>query len=226
MIDCGCGPGTITLGLASLVMPGTVTGVDTESSQVSTASENASLQKITNIKFLVGNVYELPCAKNSFDAAFSHAMLEHLQEPLKALRELFRVLKPGGILGVRSPDWGGFLVAPSNPELDEAISYYKRLQQHNGGDPYVGRKLKSLLRQSGFIEIKTSASYECYQNPTLIAEYLAMRIEGSETTDKAVEKGWTNPEAIEIMSKALRDWSNHPDALFAQAWCEAIGRKA
>jgi ubiquinone/menaquinone biosynthesis C-methylase UbiE len=226
VIDCGCGPGTITLGLASLVMPGTVTGVDTESSQVSTAYENASLQKITNIKFLVGNVYELPCAKNSFDAAFSHAMLEHLQEPLKALRELFRVLKPGGILGVRSPDWGGFLVAPSNPELDEAISYYKRLQQHNGGDPYVGRKLKSLLRQSGFIEIKTSASYECYQNPTLIAEYLAMRIEGSETTDKAVEKGWTNPEAIEVMSKALRDWSNHPDALFAQAWCEAIGRKA
>ncbi len=226
LLDCGCGPGTITLGLANLVVPGTVTGVDAESSQLSIARENAATQKISNIKFLVGSVYELPCAKDSFDAAFSHAMLEHLQEPLKAVKELFRVLKPGGILGVRSPDWGGFLVAPSNPELDEAISYYKRLQQNNGGDPYVGRKLRALLRQSGFIEIKASASYECYQDHRLIAEYLAMRIEDSETTDKAVERGWTNPEAIELMSRALRDWSKHPDALFAQAWCEAIGRKA
>ena len=109
--------------------------------------------------------------------------------------------------------------------MDAAISYYKKLQQNNGGDPYIGRQLKALLRQAGFADIKASASYECYQNPSLIAEYLALRIENN-TTDKAVERGWANPQMLESMSVALRNWSNHPDALFAQAWCEAIGKKA
>lgn len=225
LLDCGCGPGTITLGFAKAIAPGAVTGVDVSSSQISLARENALKQAIDNAEFLEGNIYNLPFSDHSFDGAFSHALLEHLQEPIKALQELFRVLKPGGIVGVRTPDWGGFLIAPSTPELDQAISYYKLLQQRNGGNPYVGRQLRGLLRDAGFSNIKASASYECYEDLGSIAEYLASRIESSESIDRAVEKGWATLDSLRLMSDALRQWSQHADAIFAQAWCEAVGYK-
>jgi ubiquinone/menaquinone biosynthesis C-methylase UbiE len=225
LLDCGCGPGTITLGFAKVITPGTVTGIDIGSSQISIARENALKQAISNADFLEANSYELPFAENSFDAAFSHALLEHLQEPTKALQELLRVLKPGGVLGVRTPDWGGFLIAPSNAQLDKAIEYYKLLQQRNGGNPYVGRQLRGLLRQAGFTDIKASASYECYENLSAIAQYLALRIESSPSQDQAVQRGWTDLQSLESMSSALREWSQHPDGIFAQAWCEAVGHK-
>lgn len=225
LLDCGCGPGTITLGFAALIAPGTVTGTDIGSSQIRIARENALKQEISNVNFLEGNIYNLPFEDNSFDAAFSHAVLEHLQEPIKALQELFRVLKSGGVLGVRNPDWGGFLIAPSTPELDQAIEYYKRLQQHNGGNPYVGRNLRALLREAGFTGIKASASYECYDDLSSIGEYLALGISSSQASDQAVEKGWTDSQSLGSMSSALRQWSQHPDGIFAQAWCEAVGHK-
>ena len=225
LLDCGCRPGTITLGFAKVIAPGRVIGIDVGSSQISIARENALEQGISNAEFLEGNIYDLPFKDESFDAAFSHAVLEHLQEPIKALQELLRVLKPGGILGVRTPDWGGFLIAPSTPELDKAISYYKLLQQKNGGNPYVGRQLRALLREAGFTGIKASASYECYENLSSIAEYLALRIEDSDRVDRVVERGWADANSLESMSRTLREWSQHPDGLFAQAWCEAVGQK-
>ena len=224
LLDCGCGPGTIALGFARLIAPGTVTGVDRELSQINIAREKAHQQGIANANFQVANIYELPFPNDSFDAAFSHAVLEHLQHPTQALQELLRVLKPGGVVGVRSPDWGGFLIAPGNPELDKAISYYKLLQQKNGGNPYVGRNLKALLRQAGFTEIEASATYECY-NPLSAAEFLALIIE-SNHADEAVDRGWTDLRSLKSMSDALREWSKHPDGLFALAWCEAVGRKS
>jgi ubiquinone/menaquinone biosynthesis C-methylase UbiE len=226
VIDCGCGPGTITIGLAQLVAPGRVTGTDIGSSQIAIARENASSQEISNIEFIEANINQLPFADNSFDVAFSHAVLEHLHSPVKVLQELLRVLKPDGVLGVRTPDWGGFLIAPSNSELERAIAYYKLIQQKNGGNPYVGRHLRGLLREAGYINIKASASYECYENLSSIGEYLALRIKDSERLDRAVEQGWVeNSQALSSMSNALREWSQHPDGIFAQAWCEAVGQK-
>ncbi|WP_191758515.1 class I SAM-dependent methyltransferase [Komarekiella delphini-convector] len=232
LLDCGCGPGTITLGLAKVIAPGTVTGIDREVSQIRIAAENALTQAVSNANFLEGNIYALPFPDDSFDAVFSHALFEHLQEPVKALRELWRVLKPEGIVGLRSPDLGGLLIAPTTPELDKAISYCKWLQQQNSGNPYVGRELRALLRQVEFTTIKASASCECYEPLSLATEYLALIIEASEKVDQVVEKGWTDERCLrramptlKAMSGALRELSQHPDGFFAQTWCEVVGQK-
>lgn len=225
LLDCGCGPGSITLGLASLVAPAIATGLDQEASQVQLAQENAMQQGITNVKFRVGSVYQLPFADQTFDAIFSHAVIEHLQSPEQALREWWRVLKPGGIVGVRVPDWGGFLTYPGDPDLAAAIAYYKQLQEFNGGNPYVGRQLKALLRAAGFTDIRTSASYEHYIPLSTFTDYLAFRIEASQTVDQAIDRGWVDIDLLTRMSQAVRSWSQHPDAFFAQTWCEAVAYK-
>ena len=105
LLDCGCGPGTITLGFAEVVSPGRVIGMDVEESQVEIARSNAETVGLSNATFETANIYELPFDDNSFDAAFCHGVLDHLTDPLKALLEMRRVLKPGGVIGVRSGNW-------------------------------------------------------------------------------------------------------------------------
>jgi SAM-dependent methyltransferase len=57
-------------------------------------------REIANVAFQAATVYQLPYADGSFEAAFACAVLQHLAAPLAALRELRRVLKPGGVIGV------------------------------------------------------------------------------------------------------------------------------
>jgi SAM-dependent methyltransferase len=210
VLDCGCGPGTITLGIASAVAPGRVVGVDFAESQVEQARSNAAQQRVKNIDFRTADCYCLPFPDDTYDRAFCHALLEHLGEPVRALRELHRVLMPSGIIGVCSPDWGGFLMAPPSRELSHAIEAYTALQVRNGGDVFVGRKLGVHLAEAGFREVVLSARYECYRSLGSIGEYLAAQLERQGDQGSA---------------ETLRNWSSNRGGMFAQAWVAAIGRK-
>jgi len=221
LLDCGCGPGSITLGLASLVAPGEVVGLDRESSQIELARSAAESKGITNVRFDVGSVYELPFSDASVDVVFAHAVFEHLREPLAALAAIRRVLVPGGLLALRSPDWGGFLLAPESEQLTAAITYYQNLQIRSGGDVHVGRRFKALLRNAGFNALEFSASYECYASLEFIGEYLAERIErSSDAATSASER-----QQIQNSAETLRDWYRCEDGVFAQCWCEITGTK-
>jgi SAM-dependent methyltransferase len=70
---------------------------------------------VANVRFEVADPYQLPFPDHSFDAAFAHAVLTHLREPVRALVEMRRTLRPGGIVGVSDWDFGAFLVSPVTP---------------------------------------------------------------------------------------------------------------
>jgi SAM-dependent methyltransferase len=116
VLDCRCGPGSITIGLAAAVAPGQAVGIDPDTRQIATARALAAQEGLPNVAFEVGNVYDLPFANASFDAAFANSMLFHLSEPLAAVRQMRRVLKPGGLAGIRDPDVGAEVLAPPTPD--------------------------------------------------------------------------------------------------------------
>jgi SAM-dependent methyltransferase len=138
---------------------------------------------------------------------FSHALFEHLAEPVRGVSEIRRVLRPGGVAGLCSPDWGGFILSPTDDRVERAISRYRVLQEKNGGETRAGRQLGSWLEAGGMVIERIQARYECYPDSRLIAEYLALQLE----------------QAGEMESgSVLRDWAARPWSLFAQAWVSAI----
>ncbi len=228
LLDCGCGPGTVTVGLAQTVTPGAVVGIDIEPSQIEAAQAHATEQGVANVRFDVASIYDLPFAAGSFQAAYAQACLLHLGDPVAALKEMRRVLEPGGVVGVRDADYGGAVFAPFDALVDQVNQLVIRLHKHNGGDPYVGRRHRELLREAGFTRNTATAWAGC--NGTLEAtrfwgQFLARRLLEPHYGGRMIELGWINQSTLEQMSAACRAWGQHPDAFSTWTMCEAVGWK-
>jgi SAM-dependent methyltransferase len=173
-------------------------------------------------------VYELPFADNSFDAAFAHGVLEHPGDPMRALVEIRRVLNPGGIIGVRSPDYTGHVYSPTNPIVDESLALIERFVQLHGGSRRIGGRLRAMLRDAGFVRVKGSASVETNGTPESTrfeGEAMAGIFAEGHYHDKWISLGWVDDAELQGMASAWLAWGDHPDAIRATMWCEAVGWK-
>ena len=106
LLDVGCGPGTITADVAMRLSGGSAVGVDLAESVVEAA--RAAHADVANLSFEVGDAYDLSFEDGAFDVVYAHQVLQHLSEPVRALEEMRRVLRPGGLLAVRDADYGAF----------------------------------------------------------------------------------------------------------------------
>lgn len=212
ILDAGCGPGSITLDVAERFPEATVVGLDREESQLEIARSGAAKRGVKNVSFAFGSLGENwnPLFE-AFDLVYSHAVFEHVPNPIDCLRQLHTSLSKNGIIALKSPDWGGFVLYPETRECREAFDAYETIQKANGGDTHAGRKLGAWLREAGFVDTEVTATYEVYRDVPEVAEYLALRLEYDGESAHAEE---------------LRNWACHRDAFFAQTWIAASGRKA
>ncbi len=223
LLDCGCGPGTITRGLAARVAPGEVVGVDLEGSQLELARNEPGSPP--NLRYVQAGIYDLPFPDGYFDAVFAHALFEHIAEPVRAAREIFRVLKPGGMAGLCSPDWSGFIFAPPDEEMENAARLFRKVQEAHGGNTVAGRHLGRWLTEAGFGEVKLVARYECQEDLSVMGDFLHDRLERAPRADDVFGRGWTDAASLNRMLSAIRAWEQRPDGMFALAWVSAVGRK-
>jgi ubiquinone/menaquinone biosynthesis C-methylase UbiE len=160
ILDVGCGPGSITIGLAGVVAPGEVVGVDIQPEMVERATAAAAEAGVENVRFEAGDCYKLPFPDASFDVCYANSVLQHRREPVAALKEMRRVLRPGGVAGVR--DLTDMIYAPRVPLLDEAIDLVYRTRRHNGGNPEAGLYHRRDLLAAGFARTQAAASVDAY----------------------------------------------------------------
>lgn len=144
VLDVGCGPGSISLDLAPHVALGHVTGVDNSPIAIQKATELAKTMHASNCTFLTADIYHLPFPDASFDKVHVHQVLQHVSNPVDAVVELKRVLKPGGMLAATESDLGGSIWHPDIPGLTLWKDIYPKVQKANGGDAFAGRMLLSL----------------------------------------------------------------------------------
>lgn len=227
VLDCGCGPGSITLGLAEIVAPGEAVGTEIEQSQVELARAAASKRGISNVRFERADIYRLPFADDSFDAVFISAVLGNLREPLRAVNEAHRVLKPGGVIAIKDFDHGGDLLFPDVPELAEGIRLYERLRRHNGHDPESGRKVLSFLQQAGFHDASVKATYDTFAGAEILSQYggVFAAIVSEAFAGPVQQLGWATPEAMQRIVSAWQEFPQMHGAFYAVAWCEALAWK-
>ena len=224
LLDGGGGPGSITLGLAAAVAPGEVVGLDLRPEPLAQARAAAAQRGVPNVRFEVGSAYALPFPDASFDAAFAHQVLIHLREPVRALTEVRRVLRPGGGGGVRDVDFGATLHFPLTPRVEQARPLRCRILEHNGGNPWLGRTHRRLLRAAGFARSEAGATAQSAGPPdeTRRAAALMQAVwQGAGAT--ALAEGWAAPGALDALPAALDAWAAQPDAFWTAVSCHAGG---
>jgi ubiquinone/menaquinone biosynthesis C-methylase UbiE len=227
VLDAGCGSGTITLGLAGAA--GHVVGIDLED-DFEGALLYAAQHEVENLEFRVGDVYTLDFPDDHFDACLCHSMLEMLDGPLDAVRELKRVLRPGGVLGVACVEYGGLVLAgPASEVLERFYAIRERvwLLEH-AADPYRGRRLRGLLERAGFEDVAATSKYYSHGTPDAVKAFGLARAEDCSDpwyAGSAMKHGLATPEDLAAMSEAWRVWSTSTDAYAAFAWCRALGWK-
>src|SRR3954463_13991188 len=148
LLDVGSGPGPIPADLARLV--GHVTATEVTTQALDLARAEAARQGRPNIDFAVADVHALGFPDDGFDVVHAHQVLQHVADPVRALREMRRVCRPGGVVAARDSDYVAFTWFPHVPELDEWLSLYRLAARANGGEPDAGRRLLSWSRASGF----------------------------------------------------------------------------
>lgn len=228
VLDVGCGPGNITADLAARVPQGTVTGIDRSSDVVARALRDYTVEAHRNLNFEVADVFALPCQDASFDVVYVHQVLQHLNDPVGALREMHRVLKPGGTLAARDADYGGFVWAPSDPVLDLWMDLYHRVTRANGADADGGRHLKAWVRAAGFEELIVTTSNWTYESDDERAWWgglWADRVVQSDFARQALEYSLASSEELEEISKAFRRWADDSDAIFVVPSFEVLARR-
>ncbi|MDA8275927.1 MAG: methyltransferase domain-containing protein [Actinomycetota bacterium] len=217
VLDAGCGPGTITIGLAARVPGGSVVGVDASDDVLAEARATADAATATNVSFEVGDVTALRFDDGSFDVVHVHQVLQHLPDPVAALAELRRVCRAGGVVAAREGDYGAMCWHPCSPDLDEWCDLYRAVARTTGGEPDGGRHVAAWARAAGYSEVVASASAWCFATPEERAWWgglWAERLTRSRFAEQATTTGLATPADLARLAGAWRRWAADDDACF------------
>lgn len=225
LLDVGAGPGTITADLAELTAHVTVAEINDE--VLSLSREHLASRGVGNVNFDVEDVHALSYQDATFDVVHAHQALQHVAEPVQALREMRRVTRPGGIVAVRDSDYAAFTWYPASPGLDRWLELYRQAATANGGEPDAGRRLLAWAHAAGFEEVEATSSTWCYANQEDRAWWgglWADRIVDSAIAKQLVESGRATQDELAELSDAWRAWAAEPDGWFSVLHGEILCR--
>ncbi len=214
LLDVGCGPGTITAELAARIAPGVTTAVEVTAEALALARAEAERRGQSNVEFSVSDVHALEFPDDTFGVVHAHQVLQHVGDPVQALREMRRVCRPGGIVAVRDSDYAAFTWFPRLPELDEWQDLYRRVARANGGEPDAGRRLLSWAHEAGFTDVTPTASVWCFATPEDRAWWGGMwaeRILKSDMARQALASGAATQDDLRRISGGWRAWAAERD---------------
>jgi SAM-dependent methyltransferase len=226
LLDVGCGPGTITVDLARRVAPGRTLGIDRSDEVIGQARTHAQAQGIS-VELRSGDIYSLDLPDASFDVVHVHQVLQHLTDPVRALRELRRVLRPSGVLAARDSDYSCFSWAPRDPMLDRWLELYREVARKNGAEPDAGPLLKGWALAAGFDNVCASSSTWTYADAETSAWWGALwadRCELSSFAEQALAYGLSSRDELTRIAASWRAWAQQPDAFFSVLHGEILAR--
>ncbi len=229
ILDVGCGPGTISADLATLVPQGEVIAIDFGEEAIEKARTMASERRgLSNLHFEMGDAHNLAFEPDSFDIVHSHQVLQHLSNPAHALREWRRVTKPGGIVASRVADMAAVSYYPEDM-LRDFHNLYLQVSRAYGGFPDGGRRVVAWAMVAGFPRhaITPSSSVWCYSEPEARAWWSSLwadRLIKSSLHGNAVDGGFATPAEMERLARSWHEWGACDDGFYALLHGEILCR--
>jgi len=231
VLDVGCGLAQLSRVVARAVGPeGRVLGVERSPEQLAEAARLASQAGEAHlVELRQGDASALPLAGaewHSFDLAHARFVLEHVRDPLTVVRAMVRAVRPGGRIVLEDDDHDLLRLWPEPPGLQPLWHAYMRTFDRNGNDPYVGRRLVSLLHEAGATPVRNTWLFfgACAGNPalTLLIENLIGLVGG--LREPILAAGLVDRSGFDSATAALRTWGSRPDAAFwfGVAWAEGV----
>ncbi len=228
ILDVGCGPGNISVGLAQACDPGPLYGIDKEESQVDIARVIAASLNQENAVFQVGEATGLPFEDDFFDVVHCHDVLMHIPDAQAALAEIRRVLKPGGIIGCREMIGQSCFTYPDYGVIGKSWEMFEDLVTTDGGHPQMGKELKTRLASSGFIDARITASFDVFSTPEQIDFIYMIALQwflSQEMEETAIQYGAATVELAQAIRVAYVRWKDDPGAMCVLAFGEAVAFK-
>ena len=228
VLDFGCGPDTISVGLAKAIDPGELHGVDMEESQIELARSVAQVGGQDNAIFHVADVIDLPFDNGFFDVAHCHNVLMHIPDTRAVLAEVKRVLKPGGIIGCREMICASSFTHPDFGVIRSSWDMFEDLLAADDGHPQIGKDLKFHFVEAGFENIRVTGSFDMYNTAPDVAFIYGFAQQwflSPEIMEAAIKYGASTQELCDRISAAYDKWKDHPGALCGLAFGEAVANK-
>ncbi|WP_300081913.1 methyltransferase domain-containing protein [Propioniciclava sp.] len=228
VLDLGCGPGSITLDLAEMVGPeGQVVGVDFSPAAIDAARRAAHARGDSRTRFVVADLDELGGEPETFDVVYAQQVLQHLGDPVAALRTMGRLCRSGGIVAVRDADYGAMAWFPEFAGLRAWHELYCASARALGGEPDAGRRLNAWVRAAGLVVDAATSSVWTYATPDTARWWggsQADRVETSSFADHARARGVAS-EQLAAIAADWRAWGEDPDAWFLLPHGEVVARR-
>ena len=231
LLDVGCGPGTITMDLADVVGPdGSGHRARAHRGRPRPRpGRGRPTRGLANVEFAVGDVHDLDLpGRRASDVVHAHQVLQHVGDPVRALREMRRVCRPGGIVAVRDSDYAASPGIPASRGLDAGWSCTDGWPAPTAREPDAGRRLLSWARAAGLPDVTAGSSTWCFATPEERAWWgglWADRVVGSDLAEQAVERGpsrrWTMLAGI---ADGWRHWAAQEDGWFSVLHGEILAR--
>lgn len=228
LLDFGCGPGSISVGLAEAVAPGEMHGLDMDETQIELARAESASAGLDNAIFHVGDVTDMMFEDNFFDVAHCRNVLMHVPDTAAVLAEVKRVLKPGGIIACREMIIGSGFSHPELGILGRSWDMFEDLIRANDGHPQMGKDMKGHIQEAGFADLGMNASFSVYSTPeeiTFMHGVIDRWFLSQDVMEVAVKYGASTERLVNDLRVAFDRWKDDPAAFFAFAYGEAIARK-
>jgi ubiquinone/menaquinone biosynthesis C-methylase UbiE len=209
ILDVGCGPGTLSIDLATRVPAGRVYGIDLGAEAIGAARKLAETRGVTNVTFIDGDLFDLPepVSSMSFNIVHAHQTLLHIPDKLGAIRIMKILLREGGHLAIRDADVPSFIAQPRDRLLDKYHSIIAMNMRAAGCTSTSGRHLLSLVLAAGTPReaVNLTVGHWCYttdEEKKWWGDTCAERIRGTEMRTRAIENGVATEEECEAIAQA------------------------
>jgi SAM-dependent methyltransferase len=228
ILDFGSGLGQFTRAMGRATPRGHVVGIERNGEQLTAAQRFAATDNEAHlVEFRRGDVLNLELPRDewsTFDVAHARFILEHVPDPLHVVKTMMRAVKPGGRIILADDDHGVLRLWPEPPGMNDLWNAYIRTYDRIGNDPYVGRRLVSLLHQAGAMPRRNTWIFFGGCAGMEIFEVLARNLAGvvRSARETIINMSLFDPQAFDDVMEQYDAWSRRPDAAiwFAVAWAE------